>query len=337
MRMRNFSGRLAAYSTLVLAAWLASASPIGVLPGPANLSAQEPQPAAPAESAPPSPSPPASRPVAGQLVLASAVSAIESHGWISARTRHESDLYNQRLRGEGVYQQGPSLRMRYEMRTVLGKNAPATLLQICDGTTFWSVTDVLGAVSLRKIDGREVFQALRETKGAPPPNTEGARFLGLGGLPQLLRSIASDFELEPFDAAGPESQPSRILLVGTWRRDAMVRLFPQILAKFGPEQPVDWNKLPADFPQQVELLLGSEDLFPYQLRYLRLARPAARAAGLKVEPLLTLEFFDVEFGKPLPDTVFHYEPAPSLVVADGTREYIAKLGLKIPDGAKRDK
>lgn len=273
--------------------------------------------------------PAASRPVAGQLVLSSAVSALESHGWISADTRHESQLFGKRIRGEGNYRQGPDLRMRFEMRTVAEGGGNATLLQVCDGTTLWNVRDVLGVRAVTKIDSREVFAALRDKRESPVPSTAGTRFLGLGGMPQLLRSLSADFDFAPYDPA--QGEKDRILLVGDWKREALERLFPELKPHFEAAKPMDWGKVPEHFPQQVELLLGHEDLFPYRIRYLRAVdakgRPAAKVA------LVMLEMFDVEIGTPLPEAQFRYDPSSNIPAVDGTKEYLLRLGLKPADPA----
>lgn len=298
-------------------------------PATALVAQTEPAIAAPgAQSLPASPTSSEPLPMTGQpaptstaagidpeIVLASAVSALEGHGWISARLRHTTELFGQRVQGEGLYQQGPNLRMRYELRTLWSENRPpATLLQVCDGQALWEFRDVEGSRALQKARCEPILAALRDKGQAAIPIPVGQGFIGLGGLSQLLRSVATDFTFEPAAAA----QPEVLRLVGAWKYAALARIAPdQFPLKSGSET-VQPDKLPEHVPHYVEVVLGAENMFPYRFRYFRNTPQGAQV-------LLTIEFFDVVFEEPIAEQNFIYQPGPNLIAIDITHEYLQRI------------
>jgi hypothetical protein len=99
-------------------------------------------------------------------------------------------------------------------------------------------------------------------------------------------------------------------VVGRWKRDQLLSLLPKLEKARGDAEP------PARVPQEVLLLIGQSDMFPYRVEYRRLNDPAVAQESrdgnlnlqLSTDPLLLLEYFDVDFNAPISVGQFDYSP-----------------------------
>jgi hypothetical protein len=125
--------------------------------------------------------------------------------------------------------------------------------------------------------------------------------------------------------SGADSQPASIpvfAIVGHWRPQCLARLITKddVPAPTGQEPTAGGtenpNNVPARLPEEVLVLVGQSDLFPYRIEYRKLQTPiAANQSGtpipyqLSTNPMVVLELTDVVFDVPIEDTgKFDYAP-----------------------------
>ena len=100
------------------------------------------------------------------------------------------------------------------------------------------------------------------------------------------------------------------------------------------------EKLPSRLPQEVLLIVGQADLFPYRIEYRQATDPQPVTAGdaaaipyqLSAKPLLQLEFSDVSFNTPIAASQFDYSPGETQW-NDRTTEQLQKLRHERAAGA----
>ena len=214
-----------------------------------------------------------------QVILQSAVRTLESHGSISATIHQHVDLFGKQLSGSGNYwemrQPGVPL-VRLELRIQIGDQI-SSLLQVCDGRTFWVYRNLSDKVTLGKIDAVRAMRGLQ--KAAEMPNRNLAVMLpGLGGLSKLLRGLDANFQFTSAQRGNLEKSTVEVWrLEGGWRPEQLVRLLPKQKDAIEHGKPVDLTKLAEQLPDRVVLYLRLQDLFPYRLEY----RRAAAKKGLR--------------------------------------------------------
>jgi hypothetical protein len=164
-----------------------------------------------------------------------------------------------------------------------------------------------------------------------------------GGLPSLLASLGENFNflppqpmrlaMEPPVSAQPTSVPV-YAIVGQWKPEKLTALIAKA------EDPAKENtktkkpkppKIPDRLPQEVLLLVGQADLFPYRIEYRQLETPVAQNSDgppipyqLSIHPLVVLEMSDVVFDAPIAAGQFDYTPGNADWV-DQTASLIERL------------
>jgi len=257
---------------------------------------------------------------------------------LAARVRQRIELFEQPLSGAGIYQQWgrgqEPRRVRLELKLqVAGQTA--SLQQIGDGRFLWDRRDILGQVSLSRIDLRKVRQAMEEERAGQAPEGLGS-WLALGGLSQLLSGIDENFEFTSAEPALLGKLPVWVL-IGTWREEALDQFFPAA-ADAPPTASQTPIRLPAHWPNRVLVVLGADaniPLFPYRVEYQR-AQGVAGGAGesgagerVKFGTLATLELFEVQPGADLDPETFRYDPGNQEVV-DETQAFLRRLRGEAP-------
>ena len=171
------------------------------------------------------------------------------------------------------------------------------------------------------------------------PHTVSDMFLvsAYGGLPGLLASLVENFDFMPPQAmrlsvAPPlAAQPMDIAVyavVGHWRPQRLAALVGT--DKETDKETVKAESIPARIPQEVLLLVGQSDLFPYRVEYRGLETPPAAGGApaaiyhLSANPLVVLELTDVKFDAPIAAGIFDYTP-PNAVWSDQTNATIERL------------
>jgi hypothetical protein len=262
-------------------------------------------------------------------LLRQAVAQLSAVGSIEAKVRQRTNLFGRELIGSGSYAQqgaGISTRLRLEMRT-RASNAEMELLQVANGETLWMFNAADGMRTLRRVDIDRVQDAMRRetpegTFAAPTGNS-----IGLGGLPWMLDALTQfcDFTTVQTSRLGDVEV---YIVEGTWRNEKLLALIPegdrQRVASGGK---IDVARLPAHLSDRVTIYLGRDDLFPYRFDYRRTqpvdeSQPQVTEAA-KTKPIMTLEFYEVRFGRNLPLEMFNYKPGQN--ANDDTERYIERL------------
>jgi hypothetical protein len=290
----------------------------------AGLAASNAAAEAPFDTAPPNPA------AKADTLLRQAVRNIEAHQSISAKLRHETDLFDKHLVGSGTYREVRSddvRKMRLELRTQLGEQT-SSLVQVCDGKYLWIHSNLPSEAKLGRVDVAKATQALEKA------DTDGVlarpRALpSLGGLARLVRGIDAAFEFSAVESGqwGKDKQPVW-RLQGQWRRAQLVKLLPNQKETIEGGESPDLSKLPEQIPDQVVLLLQQEDLFPCRVEYRRTlpektivpGSPASRA-------LVTMDLFEIHIDGRIDPSYFNYSPG-DIKSTDQTAAFIRALGVQ---------
>jgi hypothetical protein len=265
-----------------------------------------------------------------KLLLKDAVRTLEGRDSISAKIRHEAEIFDKHLVGTGVYleqRRGQDRLLRLELRTQLGDQS-SSLVQVCDGRYFWVHRNLPSDVKLSRIDLAQVARAMRKTERAPG-QVNRDMLPSLGGLPKLLRGLDTAFDFTQVEQGrwGKRKQPVW-RLQGQWKREQLLKLLPNQKEAMEKGEPPDTNKLPEYLPDQVVLLLGREDLFPYRIEYRRiLPEKASHSGGPTSRALVTMDLFEVNINVPIDPTRFIYSPG-DIEFSDQTAAFLQSLGLK---------
>ena len=311
-------GRFAIFPNLILA--LLAAGARAQQPGPATAPVVNPSGVAAGTSSTPA-APTAPSTASGDVVLASAVSALGHYNSVSASVRQRIRLFGHDLFGSGQYLQhgsGPKRRFRMEM-TIQGKRQKTTATRICDGRLLWLLDDQAGQPSLRVVDLRRVEDALTQADQARA--VEWRRFdLGFGGLPRLLAACEENFQ---FGAAAP-SQLNDVpvwILRGHWKPARLNALLATGNDQGNHSIP---KLLPPQLPNEVVLYLGRDDLFPYCVEFRSVSERRDRQ-GIESHVLAGMDFFEVRVDAPVDESQFT-GPA-NMPQTDDTESFLTRLGI----------
>jgi hypothetical protein len=244
---------------------------------------------------------------------------VETRRFISARIKQQGELFGHQVTGEGRYyelRQGPIPRIHFELTAEVG-SVSTSLVQVCNGTTFWTYRKLPNGESLSKVDAVRAITALEQAAGKRPREAMAAS-PGLGGLGRLMRGLNAQFEFTSVVADQLSGLPVW-KLSGGWKPAHLARLLPNQKEALQKGRPPDLTRLPAQLPDSVILFLGQEDYFPFRIDYLRsVSRSSPRC-------LMGLEFFELNFNGPIDSGQFLFTPG-SLEIIDRTEEFVRSLG-----------
>jgi hypothetical protein len=285
----------------------------------------------------------------GDGLLAEAAARLERRASITARLRHQTVVDGEQLYGVGRYWQlgsGDELRVRLELQ--LGRDA--SLLQISNGRFLWSDRTLptgrtVTRVDLRQLRSDPVLAATNINEIRPGHANWSAAQSNLaatcGGLPGMLVALQESFSFYPPQAmrlvipgtngANSVSVPY-FAIVGRWKNEKLAALLGHQPATGGRDSTVPIFT-PERLPQEVLLLFGQADLFPYRIEYRHLESPPegapipSPAYQLSNRPTSVLELSDVTFDMLIPPSQFDYVP-PNVDWIDQTAVLIEQLRRK---------
>jgi len=268
----------------------------------------------------------------GASLVSQAAERVASEPAIAADLRARVEAYGHVLIGSGRYLQlatplGDLLKL--ELRLQLGQQS-ASLVQVRTEDFFWNRRDVPPAPAiLERVNLRSLRKAAASAArpGAPAADLLQGN-LALGGLPQLLAALASDFSFDTPRAdelaftAGDGQSIQRLpiwRLAGRWKADRLAAL-----KRSDGGKP---SAAPEQLPERVELVLGRTEeilpLFPYRIAYWAAGEPEANdRSGQPPAPrqCLLLELFNVS-RKPIDPQEFAYNPGDQ-EIRDVTARYV---------------
>jgi hypothetical protein len=264
---------------------------------------------------------------AGDRLLVQAISQLERHSSVTARLRHQVAIGGDQLYGVGSYWQqgsGENLRVRLELQ-IAGQES--SLLQVSNSRFLWvdrrlPTGRTVTRVDLRQIRADPVLAAANLTPIEPGEASwspiQPELTAECGGMASLLASLGENFSFLPPQAmrlaitpplASEATNIPVFAVVGHWKPAKLAAIHPAA----GPTLE-DAQELPDRLPQEVLLLVGQADLFPYRIEYRKLeTRPAARDGSsipyqLSAAPLVVLEISDVSFDVQIQGGQFDYSP-----------------------------
>lgn len=282
----------------------------------------------------------------GDRVIRQAIDQLERHQSVSASLRHQCRLGEHAFSGTGRYWQhgsGDAMRVRMEL-AFLGQNIRLT--QVSDGRFLWTDEQLPTQRKVSRVDLRQVRNAVVATGASPAPVQPGkASWSPLnpdfsahaGGLPSLLSSLRHSFAFLPPQAMRlalekPEDGQAPTIpvfaVVGHWKAERLEEFLVDVgaspsAADANPSEPLltaaiyaqRLAALPERIPQEVLVLIGQADSFPYWIEYRRLETPITsgeKGAGipyqLSTSPMVVLELSSVYFNRKIPTGRFDYSP-----------------------------
>lgn len=290
----------------------------------------------------------------GDQLLKQVATQLARHASISAQIKHQVTIYGQQFGGTGNYWQqgsGESLKTRLELRF---QGQDAQLLQVCDSRFIWTDRTLPTGRNVSRIDLRTLRSdptladaSLSDIK----PGQANWSTIDLtsytGGLPTLITSLGENFtfmppqamRLKPLEPTLPEKAPntpavelSVYAVVGHWKPEKLAALISKAQAAAiennAAADPNTRKPLPERMPEEVLLLVGQADSFPYRIEYRRLETPQLTGTDgtpipyqLSVHPMVVLELSNVVFDAKIAPGQFDYAPGN----ADWTDQTTATL------------
>lgn len=249
-------------------------------------------------------------------IISQAARQLASHDSVSAKINLHSELFGESLTALGQYLQGPAdtRKMRLELKLKLGEKV-CSLQQVSDGTGVWTQQTTLKQSRLGRVDLPRALAAMQQSGFRAGIDT-----LALGGLSILLDSLNRSFEFQSMRIEKLGAIPTYAVL-GVWKPDALAKLMA------GDQPPGDATPpppatVPEYLPNQIEIHIGRDDLFPYQVDYLRASTPGKRRDS---DQLLTrVKLVDVRFNVPIDASQFT-NPGGNTVPVDDTEAYLRRV------------
>jgi hypothetical protein len=270
----------------------------------------------------------------GDRLLMQATSQLERRASVTARLRHQVAIGGQQLYGVGSYWQqgsGEDLKVRFELQ-IAGQDAQ--FLQVSNSRFTWIDRKLPTGRSVIRIDLRQLRADpslggtnLNEIKpGEASWSTLQSEVISYtGGLPTLLSALSENFTFLPPQAmrlalAPPlTAEPTNLpvwAVVGHWKPARLDTLLSKNQAGHEGKSASakQFQELPERMPQEILLLVGQADLFPYRIEYRRLETPQLATNDgsipyqLSVHPMVVLELSDVVFDSQIAAGQFDYTP-----------------------------
>lgn len=264
---------------------------------------------------------------AGETLIKSAIAEMDLHQSVSAKLRQQIDLFGHQLAGSGFYlQQGraDAMLLRLELKVPVAERV-SSLLQVCDGHSFWVHQDLFDGPSLSRIN----LDRVRAARLSQPPTSDSPLSLwpAVGGLPKFLRNLNEFFFFTEVNETRLDNVPVWSMQ-GTWERQKLLDMLPDQKDAIAGGQP-DFTKLMEHLPDRVRILLGRDDLFPYRVEYWRSTSKKGDKGSGQPRLILLTEMYEVQLDGRVDPHAFAYSPG-GLRIEDQTAGYLKKLGLTEP-------
>ena len=238
----------------------------------------------------------------GNRLILEAAKKLLTYSTMSMRIRHQIYLFGHHLVGTGAYyqiNQKDNSLVRLELKTPVGEDV-SSLVQIADGRFLWThqVIPAIDPLQQSKVEVNRVdLDVLRQV--ARPNLDISAKQMMLEGLPHLLNQLAIHYRFSKVQPVKLQSIPG-FGLIGVRRK----------LPANGRDEEAELSE-PVLIPEQVRIVLGREDLFPFLFEF----------HDKMNRPTLILELFEVQLSGDVDPLLFLFKPR-GLTVTDMTREHV---------------
>jgi len=247
-----------------------------------------------------------------ERLVASMLSRLGRVESISARIRQRTRAEGMVLVGTGRYlQQGSGVDQQFRFEVVNKADTETfELLEVSDGISFWkfqkggSMPVRLARVDISQIRAKLKDFGIEENQAVAPH---------LGGLQRSLALIRRFFQFESAERESLEGLPVW-RVVGRWNPTRLIENFPHLKALSDSPKGLT-TALPVGTPCSVELIIGSEQLFPFRITW------SARSDDGRVEPISVLELYEVRLGEPVDSAAFVYKPSAEGLL-DVTEQFV---------------
>ena len=267
----------------------------------------------------------------GRPLLVKAIEQFNRYQSVKVQLRQKVNLFGHELVGKGQYLQvgqNENRKVRMELR-IQAADQVTSLIQVCDGRNLYIHQDLLGDISLSKVDVRAVRLRLDQDQQRLTLLPASA-WSAFGGLPRLLANLEASFR---FGKAREEDLDDVAVWVldGLWKPERLATFLPEQAASILAGERADLSKLLPQIPHRVVLSLGRDDWFPYRIEYQRRVRTDRKGErpAYTIEPLMIFEGYDVKFDRPIGDEEFEFSPGEQECV-DKTQEYLQELLTSVP-------
>jgi hypothetical protein len=303
---------------LLLAAWIGVASMfVPLLGGAGRLGAQDNpasdkpapdnKPSAPEEDQDEAPAESAE----AVALLEQARQRIRSFQSVKADLTETVLIGPRRFRAEGSYLQRGEAEVLFEFTlTVKGANGKplnGSLLEVCNGQILWMSYQVGSDVQVTRRDIAQIMEAAKQS-----PSIEGELLssqLGLGGIAGLLASLQRSMTFESLTEEIVDGNPYR-MIAGGWSQKYLRKL-----KSLGSGEDF---VLPDYIPDRVRIFFDVNTDFPRRILYLK-------SIEGKSQPMLALDFFNVQTNVPISNDAFLFAPPPDVLPQDITQEVISRI------------
>ena len=247
-----------------------------------------------------------------ERLVASMLSRLGRVESISARIRQRTRAEGMVIVGTGRYlQQGNGVDQQFRFEVVNKADTEIfELLEVSDGISFWKFQKGSSTpVRLARVDISQIRTKLKdlgiEEGQAVAPH--------LGGLQGAIAHIRRYFQFESAERESLEGLPVW-RVVGRWNSSRLIEIFPHLKALPNSSEGVA-EEVPAGTPCSVELIIGSEQLFPFRITW------SGRSHDGEFEPISILELYEVRLGEPIDSAAFVYKPSAEGLL-DVTEQFV---------------
>ena len=244
---------------------------------------------------------------------------------VEARLRLRTMLLGQPLLGTGQYAQlnsSAGVLLRMELAIQAGETT-TSVTQVSDGKDLWEHWRLADKEHFHHVDLAHVARTLRGEESTAM-SIGSTSSLASGGIPKLMTNLRESFDFSKTELAQSELGGIPVWVAsGVWRLNKLAKVAPDSIEG----NQVLMDRLPAHIPHQVEITLGQQDLFPYRIAYRQWRGSAGEPVAL--QPMVTIEFFDVALGRQVDPTQFDFKKPENLVEVDRTEQYLRSLGVGV--------
>ncbi|MEZ6062140.1 MAG: hypothetical protein R3C19_17515 [Planctomycetaceae bacterium] len=186
----------------------------------------------------------------------------------------------------------------------------ASLIQVSDGGTLWTLWNNGGLQQLNRQDIREILEAVPQAGSEDA--TRMLQDLGVGGLHALLAKLQAVMEFGPVREQ-TIGQTRFLVLTGRWS-DTSLRTF------FNATDST--SQLPDTVPEFVRVYVDADALLPRRIQYLKKHPDPAQTL---VRPLVTLDFRKLTLNEAIPEDTFVFHAPEGVVEENLTPQVIERI------------